>query len=159
MKKLLVMAVAIVALCACGGKGGDTVLRYRGVSLQQPVAQLVDSLRAIGFVVDSAASDSGTTLVFAHPTEVCRVLLAYKGDQVVALQEDYALSSNDSTRQLWQQLRDGLEKELGTWPDCPVLKDDHKEANFESAGGFISVLLENTYSPNVHVRYTPKPSK
>ena len=153
---MLVMAVAFVLLCACGGKGGDSVLRYRGVSLNQPVAQLVDSLCAQGFSIDSAASVSGSTWVLAHPREVCRVLVAYRDGSVVALQEDYALSSNDSTRQLWQQLRDGFEKELGTWPDCPVLKDDHKEANFESEGGFISVLLENTYSPNVHVRYTPK---
>ena len=57
------------------------------------------------------------------------------------------------------ELRDGLEKELGAWPDCPVLKEDHKEANFDAGEGLISVLLENTYTPTLTVRYTKKNDK
>lgn len=159
MKKLFLVATAFVALCVCSCGNDDATLRFRGISLNQPVSQFVDSLAARGFSVDSAASDSGSTLVLASPTEKCRLLVAYKGDVLLALQENYSLSSNDSTRRLWQELRDGFEQELGTWPDCPVLKDNRKEANFEAEGGFISVMLENTYTPNVRVRYTPKRKK
>jgi hypothetical protein len=57
---------------------------------------------------------------------------------------------------MWQELRDGLEKELDAWPDCPILKDDHKEANFDTGDGLISILLENTYTPTLTVRYQKK---
>ena len=111
---------------------------------------------ARGFAVDSAASDSGRTVVLANPAEPYRVLVAFDGDKLQAVQENYVVSSNDSTRMLWQQLRDGLEKELGAWPDCPMLKEDHKIANFDASDGFISVILENTYTPTLTVQYTPK---
>jgi len=45
---------------------------------------------------------------------------------------------------------------LEAWPDCPILKDDHKVANFDTSDGFISVILENTYTPTLTVRYEPK---
>ena len=76
-----------------------------------------------------------------------------------AIQENYHLSTNDSTRRLWQQLRDGLEKELDAWPNCPILKDDYKKADFETDGGFVSVILENTYKPTLMVLYQVKKEK
>lgn len=76
--------------------------------------------------------------------------------KIAAVQENYAFSTNDSTRQLWQEIRDGLEKELDAWPDCPILKDDHKVANFDASDGLIAVILENTYKPTLSVKYTPK---
>jgi hypothetical protein len=111
---------------------------------------------ARGFAVDSVASDSGKTVVFASKDVKYRVLMAFQGDKIAAVQENYAFSTNDSTRQLWQELRDGLEKELGAWPNCPILKDDHKVAKFDASDGLITVILENTYKPTLSVRYDPK---
>ena len=82
--------------------------------------------------------------------------MAFAGEKVAAVQETYNLSTNDSTRQMWQEMRDNLEKELGAWPNCPMLKDDHKIANFDAEDGIISVILENTYKPSLTVRYMPK---
>ena len=98
--------------------------------------------------------------VSAYKTgEPYRVLVAYENDEIRAIQENYHLSTNDSTRRLWQQLRDGLEKELDAWPNCPILKDDHKKADFETDGGFVSVILENTYKPTLMVLYHVKKEK
>ena len=132
---------------------------YRGLSFQLTTSQLVDSMQARGFAVDSAASDSGCLVVLAKSGERYRVLVAYNGDKLQAIQENYSMSTNDSTRRMWQELRDGLEKELNAWPDCPMLKDDHKIANFDASNGIISVTLENTYRPTLNVRYTPKAEK
>jgi hypothetical protein len=72
------------------------------------------------------------------------------------LQENYTLSTNDSTRRFWQQLRDGFEKEFGSWPNMPKHGDDHKIAKFETEGGFITLTLENTYRPTLSVLYEVK---
>ena len=154
MKKLFFALLAVAALCAC--EKATTPINYRGLAFTLPTQQLVDSMLARGFAVDSAASDSGRTVVLANPAEPYRVLVAFDGDKLQAVQESYVVSSNDSTRMLWQEIRDGLEKELGAWPDCPMLKEDHKIANFDASDGFISVILENTYTPTLTVRYTPK---
>lgn len=156
MKKLVFALVAVAALCACQKSSAPVDFNYRGLAFTLPVSQFVDSMAARGFAVDSAASDSGNNVVLASPAEHYRVLAAFKGEQLMVIQETYNLSTNDSTRQMWQEIRDGLEKELGAWPDCPVLKDDHKEANFDAGEGLISVLLENTYTPTLTVRYTKK---
>ena len=166
MKKLIIACVAFVALAACT-KQEKAPFNYRGLAFTMPVAQFVDSMTARGFAIDSAASDSGRTVVFATSQEPIRVLAAFSGDKLQVIQESHLASSNDSTRMLWQQIRDGLEKELGAWPDClekelgawpdcPILKDDHKIANFDTSDGFISVILENTYTPTLTVRYEPK---
>jgi len=158
MKKLVSAFAALVLLAACGDST-NAPFNYRGLDFSLTAQQFADSMLARGFVVDSAASDSGRTLVFAKTAEPYRVLLAMKDGAIAAVQENYTLSSNDSTRQMWQQLRDGLEKELGAWPDCPILKDDHKVANFDTGDGFVSIILENTYTPNLNVRYTKKAEK
>lgn len=154
MKKTVFIMVAFLALMACSEELGR--FSYRGLPFTLTTEQFTDSMTARGFAVDSAASDSGRTLVFAKAGEHYRVLMAYDQDRLKAVQETYALSTNDSTRRLWQQLRDGLEKELNAWPDCPILKDDHKVANFDASDGIISVILENTYKPTLTVRYLPK---
>ena len=158
MKKVVLFLVALMAMVACSEEQ-KAPFNYRGLAFTMPTAQLVDSLLARGFAVDSAASDSGRTVVLANAAEPYRVLIAFDGDKLQAVQETYEVSSNDSTRMLWQQVRDGLEKELGAWPDCPMLKEDHKIANFDASDGFISVILENTYTPTLTVRYTPKAEK
>lgn len=162
MKKLL---YSLMCLACCGiiaatltacGEEKKAPFNYRGLAFTLPTSQFVDSMLSRGFAVDSIASDSGRTVVFANPSEPYRVLIAFSEQKLQAVQETYLFSSNDSTRAMWQELRDGLEKELGAWPDCPILKDDHKIANFDAATGIISVILENTYTPTLTVRYTPK---
>ena len=155
MKKAVFLFVAMLMVFACS-KNERAAFNYRGLPLALTATQFVDSMLARGFAIDSAASDSGRIVVFANNQQKYRVLMAVIGEKVTAVQEKYSLSTNDSTRRLWQELRDGLEKELGAWPDCPMLKDDHKVANFDANDGFISVQLENTHKPTVTVLYQPK---
>ena len=129
---------------------------YRGLAFSLPVTQFVDSMKSRGFAIDSAASDSGRTVVMTHPVERYHVLAAFQGDTLLTIQENYLLTTNDSTRNLWQQIRDEKEKELGTWPNCPHLGDDHKVAKFETDGGYITITLKNTYTPTLNVLYQLK---
>ena len=154
MKKLAFLFVTLTVLLACSDEKAP--FNYRGLPLSLTSTQFVDSMLARGFAVDSVASDSGKTVVFANKDVKYRVLMAFAGDKIAAVQENYSFSTNDSTRQLWQELRDGLEKELGAWPNCPILKDDHKVAKFDASDGLITVILENTYKPTLSVRYDPK---
>ena len=155
MKKIIVAVMALVALGACSGE--QKQFAYRGLPLDLPVKVFVDSLTARGFAVDSAKSDSAfNTIVMGNPAEKYRLVLAQRDGKLVALQENYKLSTNDSTRQLWQQMRDDFEKELGSWPNMPKHGDDHKIAKFETDGGFITLTLENTYTPTLQVLYQLK---
>ena len=155
MKKLIFALIAIVALAACSG--GEKDFKYRGLSMALPFQTFIDSLTARGFAVDSAKIDSAfTRVVMANPNENFRLMLAQKDGQLFALQENYKISTNDSTRQLWQQLRDEFEKDLGAWPNMPKHGDDHKVAKFETDGGFITLTLENTYTPTLQVLYEKK---
>ena len=154
MKKTAFLFVTMMMLIACSKT--EKPFNYRGLPLSMTTTQFIDSMQARGFAIDSAASDSGRTLVFAGKEQKYRVLLAFQKDDIVAVQETYLYSTNDSTRMMWQEIRDGLEKELGAWPDCPILKDDHKVAKFDASDGLITVFLENTYKPTLSVRYDPK---
>ena len=155
MKKIFVALVAVMALCACNS--GEKDLKYRGLSMALPFQAFVDSLQARGFAVDSAKTDSTWERVsMAKDGEQFRLMLAQKDGILLALQENYKISTNDSTRHLWQQMRDDFEKELGAWPNCPILKDDHKVAKFETDGGFVTLTLENTYKPTFSVLYEVK---
>ena len=155
MKKTILALMAIVALGACSG--GEKELKYRGLSMALPFQTFIDSLTARGFAVDSAKTDSAfTRVVMAKPNELFRLMLAQKNGQLLALQENYKISTNDSTRQMWQQLRDDFEEELDSWPNMPKHGDDHKVAKFETAGGFITLTLENTYTPTLQVLYEKK---
>lgn len=157
MKKIFLAVMAVVILCACGSGDGKN-FEYRGLSLNQPFKAICDSLQLRGFAVDSAKSDSaGNLIVMGNPNVRYRLVMAQRNDTLLALQENYSLSSNDSTRQLWQQLRDQFEKELDAWPNMPKHGDDHKIAKFEADGGFITVTLENTYTPTLQVLYEVKP--
>ena len=155
MKKIILALMAIVALGACSG--GEKDMKYRGLSMALPFQTFIDSLTVRGFAVDSAKTDSAfTRVVMANPNENFRLMLAQKDGQLLALQENYKISTNDSTRQLWQQMRDDFEKELGAWPNMPLHGDDHKVAKFEADGGFVTVTLENTYTPTLQVLYEKK---
>ncbi len=156
MKKLFVAVVAIVALCACGNSE-KKYLDYRGLSMGMPFKTFCDSLNARGFAVDSAKSDSDFAKVsMFNPNLNYRLMLAQKNDTLVALQENYTISTNDSTRKMWQEMHDQFEKQLGAWPN--MLKDgkDHRIAKFEADGGFITITLENTYKPTLSVLYQSK---
>ena len=156
MKKLFVALVAIAALCACGS-GEKKYLDYRGLSMGMSFKTFCDSLNARGFAVDSAKSDSDFTKVsMFNPALNYRIMLAQNNGALVALQENYIISTNDSTRKMWQQMHDQFEKQIGAWPN--MLKDgkDHRIAKFEDEGGFITLTLENTYKPTLSVLYQSK---
>ena len=158
MKKIFVALVAVLALSACSS--GEKDLKYRGLSMALPFQTFIDSLQQRGFAVDSAKTDSAfTRVVMAKPGEKFRLMLAQNNGVLLALQENYKISTNDSTRQLWQQMRDDLEKELGSWPNMPKHGDDHKIAKFETEGGFITLTLENTYTPTLQALYEVKTKK
>ena len=155
MKKIFVALVAVLALSACSS--GEKDLKYRGLSMALPFQTFIDSLQQRGFFVDSAKTDSAFQMVVMGNDAVrYRLVIAQKDGQVAALQENWNLQSNDSTRQLWQKMRDDFEKELGAWPNMPKHGDDHKIAKFEGEGGFITLTLENTYKPTLTVRYDRK---
>lgn len=155
MKKIMLAVMALVALCACNSEKKE--FSYRGLSMALPFQTFIDSLQQRGFAVDSAKTDSAFQMVVMGNDAVrYRLVVAQKDGQVAALQENWNLQSNDSTRQLWQEMRDQFEKELGAWPNMPKHGDDHKVAKFESEGGFITLTLENTYKPTLTVRYDKK---
>ena len=155
MKKILVVVVTFLALCACSSE--PDYLNYRGLSMGMPFKAFYDSLTNRGFALDSARSDSDlTNVVMRNPGELYHLVLAQQNDTLKMIQETYELSTNDSTRNLWQQIRDETEKELGTWPNMPKRGDDHKVAKFETDGGFITITLLNTYKPTLTVLYQQK---
>lgn len=156
MKKLFFAVLALVAFCACNSEKPDFL--YRGLSTSLPLNAFIDSLAQRGFVVDSAASpdSTGRVVVLKSPTEKYHVLLGQADGMIQAVQENWTLSTNDSTRQMWQQMHDALEEQLDAWPN--MLKDgkDHRIAKFEDKGGFITLTLENTYKPTLSVLYQSK---
>ena len=155
MKKLLLAVMAFFFLCACSG---EQDMIYRGLSMKMPCNSFINEMAQRGFAIDSAAApdSTGRVIVMKNPAEKYHIIIGQKNDTIQAIREIYKISTNDSTRRLWQQLRDGLEKETGKWPNCPMLKDDHKIAKFELDGGFITITLENTYTPNLFVLYEVK---
>ncbi len=155
MKKILFAAMAIVALCACNSEKKD--FSYRGLSMALPFQTFIDSLQQRGFAIDSAKTNSDfTRVVMAKDSEKYRLVIDRQDSLVQALQENYQISTNDSTRRMWQELRDQFEKDLGAWPNMPKHGDDHKIAKFEADGGFITITLENTYKPTLSVLYQSK---
>lgn len=156
MKNIFVAFVAFLALCACSN-GEKKALEYRGLSMSTPFKTFCDSLAARGFVIDSAKTDSDFSRVsMVNPAEKYRLMIAQHNDTIDALQENYLISTNDSTRKMWQQIRDDFEKSIGAWPNMLKDGDDHRIAKFEAEGGFITVTLENTYKPTLSVLYQTK---
>ena len=156
MKKLFIAVMAFLALSACNSEKSDFL--YRGLSTSLPLNVFIDSMTQRGFAVDSAAApdSTGRVVVLKNPAEKYHVLLGQADGVIQAVQENWVLSTNDSTRQMWQKLRDDFEKETGAWPNCPMLKDDHKVAKFELESGFVTITLKNTYTPTLNVLYELK---
>ena len=155
MKKVFVALMACMMIVACSEKSD---FQYRGLSLSMSSNAFIDSMAQRGFAVDSAAApdSTGRVVVMKSPQEKYHVLLGQANGVIQAVQENYTMSTNDSTRQMWQQLRDDFEEELDSWPNMPKHGDDHKVAKFETAGGFITLTLENTYTPTLQVLYEKK---
>lgn len=156
MKKFFIAVMAFLALSACNSEKSDFL--YRGLSTSLPLNVFLDSMVQRGFAVDSAAApdSTGRVVVLKNPAEKYHVLLGQADGVIQAVQENWVLSTNDSTRQMWQKLRDDFEKETGAWPNCPMLKDDHKVAKFELESGFVTITLKNTYTPTLNVLYELK---
>lgn len=156
MKNIFVAFVVFLALCACSN-GEKKALEYRGLSMSTPFKTFCDSLVARGFAIDSAKTDSDFSRVsMVNPAEKYRLMIAQHNDTIDALQENYIISTNDSTRKMWQQIRDDFEKQIGAWPNMLKDGEDHRIAKFEAEGGFITVTLENTYKPTLSVLYQAK---
>ena len=156
MKNIFVAFVVFLALCACSN-GEKKALEYRGLSMSTPFKTFCDSLVARGFAIDSAKTDSDFSRVsMVNPAEKYRLMIAQHNDTINAIQENYIISTNDSTRKMWQQIRDDFEKQIGAWPNMLKDGEDHRIAKFEAEGGFITVTLENTYKPTLSVLYQAK---
>lgn len=150
MKKIVLAAMALVFICSCSGERG--YLDYRGLSMGMPYKAFADSLSGRGFAVDTLAS-TGSTAVWFKPGEMFTVSVSQHNDTIDVIQESYAATYNDSTRNLFSELRDKFERELNVRPYLPVRGDDHKVARFESTKGTLTLMLENTYTPSLSVLY------
>ena len=150
LKKMMLAAVAAVTLSACSGD--REYLDYRGVSMATPCKAFVDSMTRQGLVVDTSNHEKGT-VVFLKPGSVMQVIVKAQNDTTVSIQESYEATYNDSTRQLFQTMREQLIKELDMNPYMPVNTEDHREARFKTKKGIVTLVLENTYTPRLDLLY------
>ncbi|MDY5656109.1 MAG: hypothetical protein SPF39_03040 [Prevotella sp.] len=150
LKKMMLAAVAAVTLSACSGD--REYLDYRGVSMATPCKAFVDSMTRQGLVVDTSNHEKGT-VVFLKPGSVMQVIVKAQNDTIVSIQESYEATYNDSTRQLFQTMREQLIKELDMNPYMPVNTEDHREARFKTKKGIVTLVLENTYTPRLDLLY------
>ncbi len=142
---------AAVLMCACSGERG--YLDYRGLSMGLPAKQVADSLQQRGLALDTAHSTDGS-YVLADTLKGNYVVTVYhKNDTITDILEQYSASYNDSTSNLWQAMHDELQQEFG-WPNMGKHGDLHKEATFENEKGTVLLILLNTYSPTMSVRYS-----
>ena len=153
LKKMMLAAVAAVTLSACSGD--REYLDYRGVSMATPCKAFVDSMTRQGLVVDTSNHEKGT-VVFLKPGSVMQVIVKAQNDTIVSIQESYEATYNDSTRQLFQTMREQLIKELDMNPYMPVNTEDHREARFKTKKGIVTLVLENTYTPRLDLLYEPR---
>ena len=150
LKKMMLAAVAAVTFSACSGD--REYLDYRGVSMATPCKAFVDSMTRQGLVVDTSNHEKGT-VVFLKPGSVMQVIVKAQNDTIVSIQESYEATYNDSTRQLFQTMREQLIKELDMNPYMPVNTEDHREARFKTKKGIVTLVLENTYTPRLDLLY------
>ena len=153
LKKMMLAAVAAVTLSACSGD--REYLDYRGVSMATPCKAFVDSMTRQGLVVDTSNHEKGT-VVFLKPGSVMQVIVKAQNDTIVSIQESYEATYNDSTRQLFQTMREQLIKELDMNPYMPVNTEDHREARFKTKKGIVTLVLENTYTPRLDLLYASR---
>lgn len=154
MKKMFFAALAAVMMCACSGE--REYLSVRGLSMGLPAKVFADSMMARGFQLDSAHSGSEMKVFVRAGQPAYSVTVACEGDVISAVEEDYRATYNDSTRALWQTLRDSLVEVLGRNPGIPKRGDDHKIAEFETSEYKLVVTLDNHSVPFLSVFYEMK---
>jgi hypothetical protein len=152
MKKILFGLVAVVMMmCACSGERG--YLNYRGLSMAMSARQMADSLQQQGLVLDTFHTDQTQFVLVDTLKNNFMVTLFHQNDTLNDILEQYTATYNDSTSNLWQAKHDELEKEFG-WPDMRHSGDLHKEAIYDNEKGTVILILLNTYSPTLSVRYS-----
>ena len=153
MKKTLLAAVAAVLMCACSGE--REYLNYRGLSMGMPASKMADSLltQLQNVVVDTNKTTETSIVLIDTLAQNFAITLYHQNDTITDILENYIASYNDSTTNLWQAKHDELQKEFG-WPNMGKHGDLHKEATFENEKGTVLLILLNTYSPTMSVRYS-----
>ena len=157
MKKMLFAALAAIALFACSGE--RDYLKVKGLSMGLPAKVFIDSLVNRGLAIDTNHSSKEMTILSRPGETSYSIAVASKDNVITAVEEDYRATYNDSTRALWQELRDGFVEELGRNPGVPKRGDDHKIAEFETSDYKLVVTLDNHSVPFLSVFYEMKEEK
>ena len=158
MKKLVLAAVAVLALFAC--KGEREYLDFRGLSMGMSGKAMCDSLINRGFVLDSNLTEETTfVLKSVNEHENCRVDIVMRNDTITDILEMFEASYNDSTTAVYRA-RHKEYADLYGWANMKHDSDLHREAAFQvgDKGGLILKLL-NTYSPTLTIHYSIDPLK
>ena len=153
MKKILLAAMAVLLMCACSGE--REYLNYRGLSMGMSAKQMADSLLAKiqNLAVDTHKTGETNIVLVDTLAQNFMVTIYHQNDTITDILENYVATYNDSTSNLWQARHDELQKEFG-WPNMGKHGDLHKEATFENEKGTVLLILLNTYSPTVSIRYS-----
>mgnify|MGYP006916301999 CR=1 FL=1 len=155
MKKLVICCFCCLGclFLACSGERG--YLDYRGLSMGMKASQMSDSLlqKMQNLVVDTNKSTETSIVLVDTLAQNFAVTVYHQNDTITDILENYVATYNDSTSNLWQAKHDELQKEFG-WPNMGKHGDLHKEATFENDKGTVLLILLNTYSPTVSVRYS-----
>ena len=153
MKKILLAAMAVLLMSACSGE--REYLNYRGLSMGMSAKQMADSLLAKiqNLAVDTHKTGETNIVLVDTLARNFMVTVYHQNDTITDILENYVATYNDSTSNLWQARHDELQKEFG-WPNMGKHGDLHKEATFENEKGTVLLILLNTYSPTVSIRYS-----
>lgn len=146
-------ALAAVLMCACSGE--RQYLDYRGLSMGMSAKQMADSLLAKvqNLAVDTHKTGETNIVLVDTLAQNFMVTVYHQNDTITDILENYVATYNDSTANLWQACHDELQKEFG-WPNMGKHGDLHKEATFENEKGTVVLILLNTYSPTMSIRYS-----
>lgn len=145
------MFVAVVMMMgACSGE--REYLNYRGMSMGMSAKQMVDSLQMQGLALDTNKYEDRYVLSDTIARNFS-VAIYHRNDTISDILENYVATYNDSTSNLWQKLHDEFEKEFG-WPNMRHSGDLHKDAFYKNDKGTVELILLNTYSPTLTVRYS-----
>ncbi len=150
MKKLLFAMMALVTLCAC--KGEREYLDFRGLSMGLSAKVMCDSLKQKGFELDTTLTDE-QTIVMNNAKELCRLDIVQHNDTITDIIESYAATYNDSTTGIYKRLHKEF-TDLYGWANMKHDADLHKEADFRTGKGGLTLILHNTYTPTVSIHYT-----
>ena len=150
---MLLAALAAVLMCACSGE--RQYLDYRGMSMGISAKQMADSLvtKLQNLAVDTHKTGETNIVLVDTLAKNFMVTIYHQNDTITDILENYVATYNDSTSNLWQARHDELQKEFG-WPNMGKHGDLHKEATFENEKGTVLLILLNTYSPTMSVRYS-----